>query len=165
MLRSTSPDCATPGVRSRTPTVFVLLRRFGVSRAQAMRLDTGFAREVAPAAASEVLTRAASEALPVMIFVGNAGSMQIHSGPVVRIERMGPWLNVLDPRFTLHLREDQVAGAYLVRKPSVHGDIHSLELYDATGEIIVQVFGSRPPQGTERPDWRALVMSLPSVRR
>ena len=70
---------------------------------------------------------------------------------------------MLDPRFNLHLREDRVASAYVVRKPSVHGDIHALELFDAAGDIIAQVFGSRPPQGTERPDWRALVTALPKL--
>ena len=70
--------------------------------------------------------------LPVMVFVGNRGCLQIHSGPVHRVEVVGPWLNVLDPGFNLHLREDRVAAAWVVRKPSVHGDIHSLELYDAS---------------------------------
>ena len=98
-----------------------------------------------------------------MVFVGNPGCVQIHSGPVHRIEVVGPWLNVLDPRFNLHLRQDLVASAAVVRKPSVHGDIHALELFDAAGEIAVQFFGTRPPQGQERPDWRALVTALPSA--
>jgi putative hemin transport protein len=87
--------------------------------------------------------------------------VQIHSGPVHRIEVMGPWLNVLDPAFNLHLREDRIAGAYVVRKPSVNGEIHSLELYAVTGDCFCQVFGQRHAGGTERPDWRALVSGLP----
>ena len=55
-----------------------------------------------------MLEGAAAAELPVMIFVGNPGCVQIHSGPVRRIEVMGPWLNVLDPRFNLHLREDLI---------------------------------------------------------
>ena len=46
-----------------------------------------------------------------MVFVGNHGCVQIHAGPVHRIEVVRPWLNVLDPRFNLHLREDLVASA------------------------------------------------------
>jgi len=95
------------------------------------------------------------------VFVGNRGCVQIHSGPVRRIETVGPWLNVLDPGFNLHLRLDRVTAAFVARKPSAHGDIHALELYDAGGEVAVQVFGHRPAQGTERPDWRALVTRLP----
>ena len=95
-----------------------------------------------------------------MVFVGNQGCMQIHSGPVHRIEVMGPWLNVLDARFNLHLREDRIAGAWVVRKPSANGDIHSLELFDAAGACFCQVFGERHAGETERPDWRALVTGL-----
>ena len=98
-----------------------------------------------------------------MVFVGNHGCLQIHRGPVCRIEAVGPWLNVLDPRFNLHLRADRIAGAWVVRKPSVNGEIHALELYDATGEIACQIFGHRAAGGTERPDWRALVTGLAST--
>jgi putative hemin transport protein len=147
---------------AHTHEFFMLLRRFGVSRTQAMRLaGPALARPVGPDAARAVLTRAAGDGLPIMVFVGNPGCVQIHSGPVHRIETVGSWLNVLDPRFDLHLREDGVASAWVVRKPSVHGDIHALELFDAAGDIVVQFFGHRPPQGPERPDWRALVTGLP----
>ena len=105
------------------------------------------ARAVPASAVQEVLTRAAATSLPIMIFVGNRGCLQIHSGPVAQIEVAGPWLNVLDPRFNLHLRSDLVAGAWVVRKPSVNGEIHALELYDATGEIACQIFGLRHAGG------------------
>jgi putative hemin transport protein len=146
-----------------THEFFQLLRRFGATRGQAMRLAPSLARPVAPEAARSVLTRVAAEALPIMVFVGNVGCVQIHSGPVRRIEVMGPWLNVLDPAFNLHLREDRIAGAYVVRKPSVNGEIHALELYDAGGDCFCQVFGQRHAGGTERPDWRALVTGLPDL--
>jgi putative hemin transport protein len=146
---------------AHTHEFFAVLRRFGVTRAQAMRLaGSALARRVPPSAARDVLTRATAAGLPIMVFVGNRGCVQIHSGPVHRIETMGPWLNVLDPRFSLHLREDRIAAAWVVRKPSVNGDIHSLELYDATGECFCQVFGHRPAGGVERADWRTLVTGL-----
>lgn len=169
---SEKPDTAidTAGLHAawselrHTHEFFALLRRFGVTRAQAMRLaGPEFARPLAPDAVRETLLRAAAGALPVMVFVSNRGCVQIHSGPVQRIEEMGPWLNVLDPRFNLHLRTDLVAGSWAVRKPSVNGDIHALELYDAAGGLIFQVFGHRPAGGTEREDWRRLVTSLPST--
>jgi putative hemin transport protein len=141
---------------------FPLLRRFGVGRAQAMRLGAPeFARPVAPSAVRAVLTAAAAAALPVMIFVGNRGCVQIHSGTVRRIEVMGPWLNVLDPRFNLHLREDRIASVWVVRKPSDRGDVHALESFDPTGFCFCQIFGARPAGAVEREDWRALLAALP----
>ena len=86
--------------------------------------------------------------------------MQIDSGAVQRVEVMGPWLNVLDPAFNLHLREDRIASAWIVRKPSVNGDIHSLELYDATGTVFCQIFGQRHAGERERGDWRALAAGV-----
>ena len=142
----------------------LLLRRFGVTRAQAMRLVPEFARPVAASAAHDLLAAVADSGFPIMVFVGNRGCVQIHSGPVHRVEVVGPWLNVLDPRFDLHLRQDLVAAAAVVRKPSVMGDIHALELFEASGEIAVQFFGTRPPQGAEDPEWRRLLAGLASDR-
>jgi putative hemin transport protein len=154
---------AWAGLR-QTNLFFALMREFDVTRAQAMRLaGPEFARPVPTSTAHAVLAGAADTGLPVMVFVGNRGCLQIHAGPVHRIERVGPWLNVLDPTFALHLREDRVIAAYVVRKPSAHGDIHALELYDAGGDLAAQLFGHRPPQGEERADWRALVTGQPDL--
>lgn len=143
---------------------FALLRRFGASRAQAMRLGApDFARALDPGAARAALERAAAAGVPLMIFVGNRGCVQIHSGPVRRVEPMGPWINVLDPRFNLHLRTDRIAGAWAVRKPSARGDVHSVELFDADGFCFCQIFGERPPGEPERADWRALADGLPEA--
>jgi putative hemin transport protein len=140
---------------------FGLLRRVGATRAQAVRLGgPEFARPVGRGAARAALAGAADMDVPLMIFVGNAGCVQIHSGPVRRIETRGPWLNVRDPRFDLHLREDRIDSAWVVRKPSIRGDIHSLELFDRDGFCFAQIFGERPPGETERADWRALVGGL-----
>jgi putative hemin transport protein len=43
-----------------------------------------------------------------MVFVGSPGCIQIHSGPVKNIKVMNEWLNVLDPDFNLHVREDLI---------------------------------------------------------
>jgi len=144
-----------------THEFFGLLQRFAVTRTQALRLaDPGFAQAVPVASAHEVLTRAAQLGVPIMVFVGNPGLIQIHSGPLQRVEVMGPWLNVLDPGFNLHLREDHIADAWLVKKPTSDGLVHSLELFDATGETIAMFFGERQPGQAERCDWRHLLASL-----
>jgi putative hemin transport protein len=144
-----------------THEFFGLLRRHGVSRTQALRLASPeFTQAVEPGAAQELLLRAAQQGVPIMVFVGNLGMIQIHSGPVHRVELMGPWLNVLDPGFSLHLREDQIASAWLVRKPTVDGLVSSLELFDAAGRTIAMFFGERKPGQAERCEWRELLASL-----
>ena len=44
-----------------------------------------------------------------MCFVGNHGTIQIHTGTVKNLQPMGPWLNVMDPTFHMHLRMDHIA--------------------------------------------------------
>ena len=101
--------------------------------------------------------------MPIMVFVGSPGVVQIHTGPVHQVKTVGPWLNVLDDDFNLHLREDHIAESWVVRKPSPEGTVTSLELYDAQGGQIAQVFGARKPGVPERLDWRALAEGLPEA--
>jgi putative hemin transport protein len=144
-----------------THEFFGILKKFGLSRTQALRLaPTDYAHAVPVASAHEVLTRAAQDGTSIMVFVGNPGMIQIHSGPVQRVEVMGPWLNVLDEGFNLHLREDHIARAWLVKKPTSDGLVHSVELFDAQGETIAMFFGERKPGVAERCDWRKLLASL-----
>jgi putative hemin transport protein len=76
---------------------------------------------------------------------------------------MGPWLNVLDPTFNLHLREDAIASSWVVRKPTRDGDVTSLELFDAAGFCFAQLFGQRKPGVPELESWRAVLQVLSSL--
>ena len=138
-----------------------LLRRHKVARLRALRL-AGIARavRVTEEAGRAVLERAAASALPIMVFVGNHGMIQIHTGPVKRTLATGPWFNVLDPDFNLHLRESAIAEAWLVRKPTRDGVVTSVELFEAAGGLIATYFGKRKPGQLEDPDWRALAEGL-----
>ncbi|MDC0717917.1 hemin-degrading factor [Nannocystis bainbridge] len=144
-----------------THEFFGLLRKSGVARLQAMRLaPEGFVRPVATDSIEAVLNSAAASELPIMIFVGSPGCIQIHTGPVRKIVPMGPWINVLDPGFNLHLRRDLVASAFVVDKPTDDGVVTSLELFDAAGDNIALLFGERKPGRPELTAWRELLSTL-----
>lgn len=147
-----------------THEFFGLLKKFGVDRTQALRLaGKEFARPVAPTSAEALLRGAAASGLPIMVFVGNPGMIQIHTGPVERIVpfgKDGEWINVLDPDFNLHLRQPAITEAWAVKKPTRDGHVTSVECYDATGELIVQFFGKRKPGEPELEAWRELVTKL-----
>lgn len=147
-----------------THQFFGMLRKFGLLRTQALRLAArDFAYPVAPDSLKRVLENAAATQLPIMVFVGNRGMIQIHTGPVQTIRSMGPWLNVLDPGFNLHVREDLIAEAWIVRKPTSDGIVTSLELFDAQGENVAMLFGARKPGAAELQGWRELTGSLPAL--
>lgn len=135
-----------------------LLERHGVTRTQALRLAApGYTQAVAPSCAQAVLQGAAQQGVSVMVVVGNRGTTQIHTGPIQRVAVRGPWLEVLDEGFHLHLREDRIAQAWVVRKPTSDGLVHALELFDAAGDTIATLLGERRPGQRERCDWRQLL--------
>jgi putative hemin transport protein len=111
-------------------------------------------------AVQDALQQAAAAEVPIMVFVGNRGCIQIHSGLVQRLEPMGPWFNVLDPRFNLHLRADKVAEVWLVRKPTRRGDAISVEAFDKDGQLILQIFGKRAETATDTTGWDRIAENL-----
>lgn len=141
-----------------------LLMRFKLARQQALRLaGAERARPVAPQGLRAVLEAAAASATPIMVFVGNPGIIQIHTGPVRKLMATGPWFNVLDPAFNLHILEPTITHAWVVYKPTVDGTVTALELFDASETLIASVFGKRKPGQAEDPAWRALVAALPTL--
>lgn len=132
------------------------MNRLGANRA----VGTEFAQHLPVDAVSRALERSAAEALKIMIFVGNEGCTQIHSGPVQRIEPMGPWQNVLDPRFNLHLRADHIAEVWRVIKPTKRGPAISIEAFDAEGRLILQMFGKRAEADTDTRGWDQMTETL-----
>lgn len=136
-----------------------LTRKLKMNRLGAYRI-VGAPRAVPldPRAMTEVLELASSRKVPVMIFVGNTGCIQIHGGPVDKIVPMGPWINVLDPGFDLHLRQDHVAEVWLVTKPTQRGPAISVECFDHDGALIAQVFGYRKNTASE--PWEELTSAL-----
>jgi putative hemin transport protein len=144
-----------------THDFFDLLRQFKVTRTQGLRLaDPEFVQALPVTCAKDLLEIAASTSTPVMVFVGNPGVLQIHSGPIQKVIAVGSWINVMDPRFNLHLQMDSVAQAWLVRKPTDDGIVTSVELFNDTGEAIAMFFGERKPGRPELTAWRALLDEL-----
>lgn len=139
---------------------FPMLKKHAVSRLRAMHIAGEFTRQIPNTTITELLTQASKQEWQVMIFVANRGNIQIHTGPVTKIVPIPGWINVMDPIFNLHLRLDGIASTWVVRKPSADGDIHSVELYDEAGELILQCFRKRKPGIPETSTWTAFTQGL-----
>ncbi|TVS13857.1 MAG: hemin-degrading factor [Gammaproteobacteria bacterium] len=138
-----------------------LLRRYRISREQALRLaPPRFARRVSGDALEATLAHAACSDLSIMVFVRNRGCVQIHRGPIRRLEPMATWLNVLDPEFNLHVRRRALARLWVVRKPTRFGVVSALEAYDSAGDLVLTLFGDRPAREPEPRAWQAWIDQL-----
>lgn len=145
-----------------THEFFGMLRKFGVSRTQALRLapEGDYAQKSETDIIVKMLEGAAAQKLPVMVFTGNRGNIQIHTGPVRKTMWHNQWFNVMDPDFNLHLDTSKVAQVWIVRKPTEDGMVTAIEVFNEQGDIIVQFFGKRKPGIPELQEWRDLVASL-----
>lgn len=143
-----------------THDFFPMLKKFNVSRVHALKLAGDFAKQVSNDVVKTLLQSASEKHWEIMVFVGNHGNIQIHTGPVEKILEIPNWINVMDPSFNLHLKLDDIASTWAVKKPGTDGVIHSLELYDAAGELIVQFFGKRKPGVPELTEWTEFISGL-----
>lgn len=155
-----------------THDFFGVLRKHKVQRYHALELASPkftyrVDQQLSPNA---ILDTASSLKLPIMIFAGNRGNLQIHQGKVRTIRVLdrghtGPerWLNVLDPDFNMHLKQNDIDTAWVVRKPTTEGDVTSVEFFDRHRNLVVQFFGLRKPGIPELAEWRKLVKDLPAL--
>jgi len=149
-----------------THDFFGMLKKYKVGRHQAMRLaPKSFAIPLDNKAFRGAIGQASEKMVPVMVFVGNRGMIQIHTGPVKKLLDYGTWFNVMDPIFNLHLNEDKIASTWLVHKPTKDGMVSSIEVFNASGEMIVQLFGKRKPGIPELPAWREVLSHVEKLHK
>ncbi|NNH31620.1 hemin-degrading factor [Rhizobium sp. SEMIA 4085] len=145
-----------------THEFFSMLKRLKIGRQAALRtVGDDYAWKLEDTATAEMMHASVKAGLPIMCFVANNGIVQIHSGPIFNVQAMGPWINIMDPTFHLHLRQDHIAETWAVRKPTKDGDVTSLEADDAKGEMIIQFFGRRKEGVDGRTEWREIIESRP----
>ena len=144
-----------------THDFFMMTRKYGVSRTQALRLaPEGFAKKIDNAKVVNILEDASEKNTPIMVFVGNRGIIQIHTGNVKKTLWHQQWFNVMDPDFNLHLDVTKIAEAWIVKKPTEDGEVTAIEVFNSEGDFIVQFFGKRKPGIPELQEWKDLVTAL-----
>ncbi len=145
-----------------THEFFGMLKRLKIGRQAAVRtVGDDYAWKLDNTATADMMHASVKSGLPIMCFVANNGIVQIHAGPIFNVQPMGPWINILDETFHLHLRQDHIAETWAVRKPTKDGHVTSLEAYDAEGNMIIQFFGKRKEGSDESAEWREIMENLP----
>ena len=138
-----------------------MLKKHQLSRTQALRnIGPNWAQKLNPNAVVDALEQAQQQQCPIMIFVGNPGCIQIFSGTIEKLMPYGPWFNILDPEFNLHLRPDLITETWIIRRPSKDGIITSIEAFNQYGDSVITLFGKRKPGEVELPTWQELAESV-----
>jgi putative hemin transport protein len=147
-----------------THEFFRLLKKYQLPRLQALEIaGSDFVREVDPKAVLWILEIARDQNEALMAFVGNPGMIQIYSGKMQQIKRIGDWINVLDPDFNLHVHEKGLDRAFVVHKPTRYGSVSSLEVFCRQGELILSLFGCRGDDQQQNPAWADMLATLEAI--
>ncbi|HYC54406.1 MAG TPA: ChuX/HutX family heme-like substrate-binding protein [Candidatus Binatia bacterium] len=138
-----------------------MLASHGVRRRQAMDIaEGGYTRNLGRDGLRRLLQALEGAGLPVMVFVSNPGCVQIRTQAVTSVRVIGPWLNILDPTFNLHVMEASIESTWVVEKPTSDGIVTALEVYAHDGSEVLVMYGARKPGKAESPAWRAAIESL-----
>ena len=145
-----------------THDFFGMINRYKLSRVQALENapDEYHAKKVGNGALRKALELASESKTPIMVFVGNKGSIQIHTGEVNNVIEFGTWINVMDPEFNLHANMEEIDQSWVVRKPTEDGIVTSIEVFDKDENLIVTLFGKRKPGIPELKEWQELVEKI-----
>ncbi|MGZ0078977.1 ChuX/HutX family heme-like substrate-binding protein [Methylomonas sp. YC3] len=112
---------------------------------------------IAASALRELMRQLADLMLPIQVLVGNPGAMQLHDGPIQNLKITGPWFNVLDRDFNLHLNEMAVAGADIVQLRYRQHALTGLLVRGQNQQTIASVFGGYDDTNGENGFWRDLL--------
>lgn len=144
-----------------THDFFGMLRKYKLNRQDAVKwINDKWAYEIDRLSARKIVETAVETKLPIMIFAGNKGNIQIYQGKVQNIKQLGDWYNILDPNFNMHLDETQIDKAYVVHKNTEEGLVSAVELFNKDSVMIAQFFGLRKPGIPQIPAWKELVDNL-----
>ncbi|MDR0219085.1 MAG: hemin-degrading factor [Enterobacteriaceae bacterium] len=150
---------------------FIMMKRHNLNRQQIFNaVQDDLAYRVDNMALNQLIEIAHKDQNEIMIFVGNRGCIQIFTG---KLERLMPyqeenssqkWVNIFNRNFTLHLIENAIAESWVTRKPTADGFVTSLELFDAEGNQIAQLYGQRTEGTPEQTQWREQIAALPKLQ-
>jgi len=132
-----------------------LLDEFKVSRTDALRAALGkFTAQVDPKEYTALFQRLLEQEVPLMIFVNNDGCIQISTGVIQEIAASPGLLQLVEKDSRTVIALPKIAEVWHVSKPTENGMAHSLELYDAQGNALAYLFGSRKSGEEAVANWK-----------
>ena len=141
-----------------------LLKKLDIDRASSyQQAPEQMTQQLDISAVEALFAQARNIECPIMIFVGNSGMVQIQTGTVKTLKRMGDWFNILDKDhndFTLHLKDKALAQVWCVKRPTKDGIVTCIEGFDRYGVSVFSVFGQRIEGKPELKEWQNIVANV-----
>ena len=117
-----------------------LLNKYNLTRPQAYRHLGDDVFMLRNNGLREMLEIASEKDIPILMFVPNHASTQIHNGTVNKLMEMGPWFNVLDPAFNLHANMNLISETWCVVKKTDDTATYSMEIFDENQLPLMMVY-------------------------
>ena len=141
-----------------------LLKKLDIDRASSyQQAPEQMTQQLDISAVEALFAQARNIECPIMIFVGNSGMVQIQTGTVKTLKRMGDWFNILDKDhndFTLHLKDKALAQVWCVKRPTKDGIVTCIEGFDRYGVSVFSVFGQRIEGKPELKEWQNIAANV-----
>lgn len=139
-----------------------IIKRYGIHRREKIYKALGevYAIPLSVESVEQLLVRASTDDIPLMIFAMNHATVQNYAGPVKKLLRTGPWFNVLDPDFNLHLRTEGIGQVWLIKKPSDDGWVTTINVLDNDGFEFLLIADHRVRGEAESSQWQDLCRDL-----
>lgn len=140
-----------------------IIKNLGGNRQAIYRaLGSDYAQLLPSSTVETLLNALAEQQIPLMLFGMNKAAVQSYGGTIHKLLQTGPWFNVLDLGFNLHLRTGEIGEVWRIRKPSDDGWVTSLDVFDWHGQEIMVMTDNRGRGEQESAIWTALLLSLES---
>lgn len=141
-----------------------IIRSSGCGDHQSVYRELGidYACPLKPASIENLLQTFAERQLEIMIFAMGQYAVQSYGGKITETLYTGPWFNILDEKFNLHLRYDDIDAVWLIRKPSDDGWITSLDVFDKEGRELMVICANRSRGYPEREEWTKTLLKVAS---
>ncbi|WP_445676208.1 ChuX/HutX family heme-like substrate-binding protein [Pseudomonas aeruginosa] len=143
---------------------YLLMRKHRMDRQSLFcSVDKDLAYKVANETLYEVLSLAKKNGVELAVFVSNSGCVQIFTGRVENLTREGQYINILNKKFRLHVKHEDIVNSWVVSKPSDCGYVNSLEVFAADGQQVLQIYGQRDEGSPEQVAWKNILTRFSAI--
>tara|TARA_B100000700_G_scaffold103666_1_gene117048 strand:- start:7587 stop:8537 length:951 start_codon:yes stop_codon:yes gene_type:complete len=85
----------------------------------------------------DILKVSSQESIPIQIHAFGIGCVQYHRDSIKNVVDYGPWINIIDKSFNIHVLENKISNSCLLEHLSDNKKIYSLDFYDVNKNLVL----------------------------